>query len=103
MIRNCDMRESTKEPFSEETCLNQMMWRSSVKTKKESEFVFQNMVQKGLRFQFINHTLIKDENWTWIDIDGRPLQVGLDVELINSLNVSSTGKERMNINIIFIK
>lgn len=72
-------------------CRNQMMWKSSVKTKQEAAFIFKIMNQNGIRFVFINNTLIKDEKWDWIDLDNRSLEI--DLQLSTTLNLSSSGKK----------
>lgn len=73
-------------------CQTQMMLESSVKTKEEAEFIFKIMIQKGLRFLFINNTLIKDKSWNWIDLDNRSREI--NVKFSNMLNLSSSGKKR---------
>ena len=73
-------------------CQTQMMLESSVKTKEEAEFIFKIMIQKGLRFLFINNTLIKDKFWNWIDLDNRSREI--NVKFSNMLNLSSSGKKR---------
>lgn len=87
-----EIAESVRKPDPLEFCQNQLMRKSSVKSKFEAEFIFKIMIQNGIRYLFINNTLIKDENWNWIDMDQRSRD--FDVDLSNMLNLSSSGKEK---------
>ena len=84
--------KSVGKPDPVDFCQNQMMRKSSVKTKEEAEFIFKIMSQNGIYFLFINNTLIKDESWNWIDLDHRSRDI--NVNFSNMLNLSSSGKKR---------
>ena len=85
-------KKPVEKPDPIHFCQTQMMLESSVKTKEEAEFIFEIMIQKGLRFLFINNTLIKDKSWNWIDLDNRSREI--NVKFSNMLNLSSSGKKR---------
>ena len=91
-ISSSEIAFAVGKPDPVEFCGNQMMRKSSVKSKFEAEFIFKIMIQNDFLYLFINNTLIKDENWTWVDMDHRSRDFSVDFG--NTLNLSSSGKKR---------